>query len=58
MGPAFESKLSQFQRLNSVAVSAQRHYGKMKAALKNAMPVRESRRGPVALKQRPAEPSI
>ena len=36
-GPMFESKLSQFQRVNSVAASAQYQYGKMKTALRNAM---------------------
>ena len=56
-GPMFESKLSQFQRLNSVAASARGHYGKMKAALKNAVMLRGSRK-PGALKESPAEPSV
>ena len=56
-GPMFESQLSQFQRLNSVAASARGHYSKMKAAFKNSVMLRGSRQ-PVALKENPAEPSV
>ena len=56
-GPVFESKLCQFQQLNSVAAFAHEYYGKMKVAFKNAVTLRGTRK-PVALKESPAEPSV
>ena len=57
-GTAFESKLVEFQRLNSIGARAQRCYEKMKAVFKKPMRVSESRSKLPALKEGPASPSI
>lgn len=57
-GPAFESKLGRFQQLNSIGASAQRNYGRIKTAFKNAVTFRKRRQGVAALKEGPAGPSV
>ncbi|HST29303.1 MAG TPA: sulfotransferase family 2 domain-containing protein [Chthoniobacterales bacterium] len=56
-GPAFESKLRHFQRLNSIGAGVQRHYGKMKRIF-DVMTFRNRRRELAALKENAAGPSV